>query len=179
MSEELRRARRIAFAAAFAALLAIASYVSFGLPLTDVPFTLQTLVVMLAGAVLGPGLGALSVVVYLLLGAMGVPVFASGSSGLGVLFGPLGGYLISWPIAAAIAGVLAQRGYFLRVVGMVLALAVIYAFGIAGLHLSQGTGWTAAFWAGAAPFFPLDLIKLLIAAAIAPPLRRLVVRQAH
>ena len=173
MSEDLRRARRVAYAAAFAALLAVASYVSFALPLTDVPFTLQVLVVVLAGLVLGPGLGALSVLVYLLLGAVGVPVFAAGSAGLGVILGPLGGYLVSWPVAAAIAGLGRGRSPLGRLVPALLALCVIYLGGIAGLHLSQGMAWNAAFFAGAAPFLPFDVAKVLVAWAIAPALTRL------
>ncbi len=172
MSEDLRRARRVAYAAAFAALLAVASYVSFALPLTDVPFTLQVLVVVLAGLVLGPGLGALAILVYLLLGALGVPVFAAGSAGLGVILGPLGGYLLSWPLAAAIAGLGRGRGPVLRLLPVLAALLVIYAGGISGLHLSQGMGWRAAFFAGAAPFLPFDLLKVLVAWAIAPALAR-------
>lgn len=171
--EELQRARRIAFAAAFAALLAIASYVSFSLPLTDVPFTLQVLVVLLAGAVLGPGLGVLSIVVYLLLGAFGVPVFASGSAGLGVLFGPLGGYLLSWPFAAALAGAFRGRGYIGRLAGMTMGMLVIYIGGMIGLHLAQGVPWHTAFLVGALPFLPFDFLKAVVAAAIAPSLYRL------
>ncbi len=173
MSEELRRARRVAYAAAFAALLAVASYVSFALPLTDVPFTLQVFVVTLAGLVLGPGLGALSILVYLLLGAIGVPVFAGGTAGLAVILGPLGGYLLSWPLAAAIAGLGKGRGGFWRLVPALAGLAVIYLGGITGLHSEQGMGWAAAFFAGAAPFLPFDALKVLVAWAIAPGLARL------
>ncbi len=173
MHEDLGRARRVAYAAAFAALLAVASYVSFALPLTDVPFTLQVLVVVLAGLVLGPGLGALAILVYLLLGALGVPVFAAGSAGLGVILGPLGGYLLSWPLAAAVAGLGRGRGALLRLVPVLAALAAVYAGGVTGLHISQGMGWRAAFLAGAAPFLPFDLVKVLVAWAIAPALWRL------
>ncbi len=173
MSEDLRRARRVAYAAAFAALLAVASYVSFALPLTDVPFTLQVLVVVLAGLVLGPGLGALSILVYLLLGAVGVPVFAAGSAGLGVIMGPLGGYLLSWPVAAAIAGLGRGRAPLARLLPALLALCVIYAGGITGLHFGQGMGWRAAFLAGAVPFLPFDAIKVVVAWVIAPALTRL------
>ena len=173
MPEEIRRARRLAEAAAFAALLAVASYVSFTLPLTDVPFTLQVFVVLLAGAVLGPGAGALSVLVYLLLGALGAPVFAAGSGGLGVLLGPLGGYLLSWPLAAAAAGLGHRRGPALRLLWLIAALALVYLGGVAGLHLGQGIGWRAAVLAGALPFLPFDVLKALVVWALAPQLERL------
>ena len=177
MSEEYRRARRIAYTAAFAALLAIASYVSFGLPFTDVPFTLQVLVVLLAGLVLGPGLGALSVVLYIALGAVGAPVFAGGAAGIGVVLGPLGGYILSWPFAAAIAGATAQRGLWARLLGVLGGIAVIYLGGVTGLHLAQGVTWRNGVLLGALPFLPFDLLKGIVAALIAPPLRRLAQQQ--
>ncbi len=177
MSEEYRRARRIAYAAAFAALLAVASYVSFTLPLTDVPFTLQVLVVLLAGLVLGPGLGALSVVLYIVLGAVGVPVFAGGAAGIGVIIGPFGGYILAWPFAAAISGALGQRGIALRLLGAALGIVVIYAGGVTGLHIAQGATWHNAVLLGAIPFLPVDLVKGIVAALIAPPLRRLALQQ--
>ncbi len=177
MTEEYRRARRIAYAAAFAALLAVASYVSFAIPLTDVPFTLQVLVVLLAGFVLGPGLGALSVVLYIVLGAIGVPVFAGGAAGIGVVVGPLGGYIVSWVLAAALAGWLGQRGLLLRLVAVVLGVAVIYLGGVTGLHIAQGVSWRNGVLVGALPFLPFDLLKGVVAALIAPALRRLALQQ--
>lgn len=177
MSEEYLRARRIAYAAAFAALLAVASYVSFAIPLTDVPFTLQVLVVLLAGFVLGPGLGALSVVLYIVLGAVGVPVFAGGAAGIGVVLGPLGGYIISWVFAAALAGWLGQRGLALRLVAVVAGVAVIYMGGVTGLHIAQGVSWRNGVLVGAVPFLPFDLVKGVVAALIAPQLRRLALQQ--
>ncbi|MDA8345628.1 MAG: biotin transporter BioY [Thermaerobacter sp.] len=177
MSEEYRRARRIAYAAAFAALLAVASYVSFALPITDVPFTLQVLVVLLAGLVLGPGLAAISIVLYMVLGAIGVPVFAGGAAGIGVLLGPLGGYIIGWPFAAAIAGAFAKRGLALRLFGAALGIICVYAFGVTGLHVVQGVPWRNAVFAGALPFLPFDALKGVVAALIAPPLRRLAMQQ--
>lgn len=177
MSQEYRRARRIAYAAAFAALLAVASYVSFSLPLTDVPFTLQVLIVLLAGFVLGPGLAALSIILYIVLGAAGVPVFAGGGAGIGVVLGPLGGYIIGWPFAAALAGVFAERGLWGRLLGAFLGIVCVYAFGVTGLHLVQGVPWRTAVLLGAAPFLPFDALKGVIAALIAPPLRRMALQQ--
>jgi biotin transport system substrate-specific component len=178
MSEEYRRAQRIAYAAAFAALLAVASYVSFALPFTDVPFTLQVLVVLLAGFVLGPGLAALSVVLYIVLGAVGVPVFAGGEAGIGVVLGPLGGYIVGWPFAAAIAGSFARRGVALRLLGAALGIVCVYAFGVTGLHLAQGVPWRSAVLVGALPFVAFDALKGIVAALIAPPLRRLAAEEA-
>ena len=87
------------------AVTAVAAQIA--IPTPPVPFTLQVLAVLLSGLVLGPRHGALAQAVYLLVGTVGVPVFAEFSGGLGVILGPTGGYLISYPIAAAVAGLAA------------------------------------------------------------------------
>src|SRR5215213_5913241 len=111
------------------------------IPTPPVPFTLQVLAVLLSGLVLGPRHGALVQAVYLLVGAVGVPVFAQFSGGLGVILGPTGGYLISYPIAAAVAGLAApavaggarRRALIWGLVWGYAGLAVIYALGVAWL----------------------------------------------
>lgn len=173
LSAELARARGLALAAAFVALLAAASYVSLTLPFTDVPFTLQVLVVVLAGVVLGPRLGFLSMLLYLLLGAVGVPVFAGGSAGIGAILGPFGGYLIAMPLAALTAGALRGDGYLRHLLAMIAALLVIYLGGALGLHLVDGASWRSAFLLGVLPFIGWDALKIAVGAAIAEPLRRL------
>src|SRR5690349_24604059 len=94
----------------FAIALAAASQVAIPLPLTPIPITLQPLVVVLAGLMLGPAAGAASMVLYLAAGAAGLPVFAPfGAPGIARFFGPTGGYLIAYPAAAFVAGALARR----------------------------------------------------------------------
>src|ERR687897_3048574 len=90
--------------ALMAAVTAVAAQIAVPLPFSPVPFTLQVLAVILSGLLLGPRYGALAQAIYLLIGAVGVPVFAQFKGGLGVLLGPTGGYLLSYPIAAAVAG---------------------------------------------------------------------------
>ena len=97
------------FAALFAALTAAVSPIKIPLGFTPVPITLQTLMVLLSGALLGAYLGALSQFLYLLVGALGLPVFAGGSFGLGAILGPTGGYLMSYPIAAFVVGFIYQK----------------------------------------------------------------------
>src|SRR3989338_7427809 len=99
----------LVFAALFAALLAAVAWFKIPLPFTPVPITLQTLVVLLSGAVLGPYYGALSMILYLIVGAIGLPVFAGGGSGIGALLGPTGGYLFSYPVAAFVIGKLLEK----------------------------------------------------------------------
>lgn len=106
---EKERLRGMVFAALFAALTGAVAWFKIPLPFTPVPITLQTLVVLLSGAMLGSYYGALAMIIYLILGAIGLPVFAGGSSGFGALFGPTGGYLLSYPIAAFIIGKMLER----------------------------------------------------------------------
>lgn len=159
------------FAALFAALTAAVSPIKIPLGFTPVPITLQTLMVLLAGALLGANLGALSQILYVLVGALGLPVFAGGGSGFGALFGPTGGYLFGFIAAAYAVGKIVERAkkpkYLQIVIAMLVGTLVIYVFGVVGgliateLPLSQIlVGWVLPFIIG-------DIIKLAVAAVIA------------
>jgi len=169
----------------FAALTAAAAQISVPLPFTQVPFTFQPTVVLLSGLVLGPRLGAASQALYLAAGVAGLPVFAASATlppGAWRLLGPTAGYLLSYPLAAFVAGALARRGfdrrYLTSVLAMALGLVVIYACGT--LWLAYGTfgrtavGLSSAIAAGVAPFVLADIVKLAAAAGIVPGLWRLV-----
>ncbi len=140
-------------------------------PLLPVPLTLQTLGVLFTGAVLGGRRGALALLLYVAEGAVGLPVFASGASGVAYMLGPTGGYLIGFVFAAGVVGLLAERGWDRRLVWTMLAMAVgnlvIYAFGVAWLALVLGDLWNALIQ-GMLIFIPGDLIKLAIAALALP-----------
>ncbi|MFB6070529.1 MAG: biotin transporter BioY [Halanaeroarchaeum sp.] len=163
-------------AAVFAALTGAFAYVSFPHPLTTVPVTLQVLGVFLAGIFLGPVWGFASMAIYLAAGAVGAPVFAFGAAGAGVLVGKLGGYLWSYPIAAALLGAVVHGTDGLRdptdvslarvVGGMVLATAVIYAFGTVGFAVVGDVGLLEAFALAAAPFVPVEALKMAAAVGI-------------
>ena len=142
-------------------------------PFSPVPITGQTLGVLLIGALYGPWRGALCLLAYLGEGAAGLPVFAGGASGWAVLVGPTGGYLIAFPVAAAIVGLLVQplRGVlsgWRAVPGLLIGTIVIYLIGVPGLALSTGMGLPTAISKGILPFIPGDLIKVAIAAAVLP-----------
>ena len=166
---------RVALMAAFTAVAA-----QITIPLEPVPFTLQVLAVVLTGLLLGPRYGALAMGIYLLLGAVGVPVFAQFSGGLGVLFRETGGYLLAYPLAAALAGMAAgvianaprRRGLIVGFLWGSAALAVIYALGATWLAILAGLSPAAALAAGVLPFVVFDLIKVglatLVAVAVAP-----------
>lgn len=106
---ERTKLKGMVFAALFAALTAAVAWFKIPLPFTPVPITLQTLAVLLSGAMLGSYYGALSMMIYLALGALGLPVFAGGSSGIGALLGPTGGYLFSYPIASFVIGKMLEK----------------------------------------------------------------------
>ena len=161
------------------ALTAAAAQISIPLPFTQVPFTFQPVVVLLAGLTLGSRLGMASQVLYLALGIAGLPVFAASATlppGALRLLGPTGGYLMAYPFAAMLTGYLAERGadrrYATSFVAMLAGLAVIYAFGAAWLGLSVGLSQAVAL--GIAPFVLADVVKLLAAAGVLPTLWKIV-----
>jgi biotin transport system substrate-specific component len=159
--------RELAVAALFTALLSVSAYVA--IPVGSVPFTLQVYVVLLAGMMLGPRLGALSVVAYLVLGLV-APVYAGGTSGLGALFGPTGGYLLGFVTAAVVVGLVAHRpdARLPRLLGASLAgLATIYALGACWLALQLHLTPAAAVASGVAPFIWIDVLKAIAAALTA------------
>ena len=166
------------------ALTAAAAQVSVPLPFTPVPFTFQPMVVLLAGLAVGPRLAAASQVLYLAIGAAGLPVFAASPllpPGALRLLGPTGGYLLAYPLAACVTGYLAQRGFDRRYVTSVLAMGaglfIVYAGGATWLAFfarldsaSVAIGFRAALMTSVLPFIAADILKLLLAAGIVPAL---------
>ena len=158
-------------AAGFALALAAAAQVAIPIPGTPVPVTLQPMVVVLAGLMLGPTLGAASMALYLALGAVGLPVFAPvGAPGLARLFGPTGGYLIAFPFAAFAVGHVARRfpKFLGRWAAAMLGMVVIFVGGLSQLAILTGSGAQAIAF-GITPFAAFDILKALVAAAIARP----------
>jgi biotin transport system substrate-specific component len=159
-------------------LTAAAAQVSVPLPFTPVPLTLQPMVVLLGGAALGPRLGMMSQILYLVAGIAGLPVFAASATlpqGPLRLLGPTGGYLMSYPFAAWLTGWLAARGfdrrYFTSLFAMAGGLAIIFACGVTWLAWFARplpVGLSAALATGLYPFFPVDVVKICIASAILP-----------
>ena len=157
----------IARSAVFAALIAGGAFVA--IPVGAVPVTLQVFFVLLAGMILGPRLAALAVVAYLVLG-LAAPVYAAGTSGIGVLLGPTGGYLSAFVPAVLVVGWLAGRRE--PTVAWLLAsglagLAPIYALGAPWLAVQLDMGVSATVSAGVLPFVAVDVVKAGFAAAVA------------
>ncbi len=165
-------ARRIAYISVFAALTAVGAMVSIPLPFSSIPFTLQVLFVLLSGLVLGPVDGALSQIVYLLMGAVGLPVFAGFSGGLGIILGKSGGYLVGFVFASFFVGLLGKTTNFVRLyLVSVLGLLLIYLFGALQLSLVMALGFKKAVIVGVLPFIPFDLVKAAMAVFVALRLR--------
>lgn len=148
--------------------VALLSQVVIPLPFTPVPVTGQTLAVLLVGALLGSKRGASSLLVYVVSGMMGLPVFSTGTAGLARLAGPTGGYLVGFVAAAFLVGLLCERWVSRRPAALLLVLAigsaVIYLFGVSWLAGYVGAEKSLAL--GLMPFIPGDLLKISLAAVI-------------
>lgn len=172
-------AKDIAFVALFVSLMAVCSWISVP---AAVPFTMQTFAVFLTSALIGGRLGTITVIVYLLLGATGVPVFAGFSGGISELLGPSGGYLIGFVFSALVmwAAESVSDGSFRSVtVSMVPALLICYAFGTAWFVIvytktSGSIGIGAALSMCVLPYIIPDVLKIFLASALARKLRPLI-----
>jgi biotin transport system substrate-specific component len=165
--------RGMVYASLFGALTAVGAYII--IPLPPVPVTLQTLFLGLAGLLLGGRLAALSQVVYLLLGIIGLPVFAGGKAGLGVLLGPTGGYLIGFVAAAFVIGKLAalraRPGFAWLCLCLTAGAAIVYLLGVLQLSLVARLAPLKALMVGVLPFLVGDVVKIILAALIALRIR--------
>ena len=153
------------------------------IPHQPVPYTFQTLAVILAGGLLGSRNGFLSMMLYLILGLVGMPVFAGGGFGLVKLIGPTGGYLLSFPVAAFLVGSLVSYqpaiissksvlSYAWTMGAMMCGLLVVFAMGTIQLNLVYFHNWALAIQSGFLIFSPWDVLKLVAATTICRELRR-------
>jgi len=151
-----------------ASILTISAYISIPLPITSVPFTLQSLFLMVIALSMPISISFPSVGLYLLLGAIGLPVFSNGTSGLIVLFGPTGGYLFGFLLSTLVIGYIKEKleyffGYlFASILG---GIGIVYALGVLGLMLVLGISFDKAMTIGVIPFLPLDLIKAFVSSS--------------
>ncbi|MEL6868529.1 MAG: biotin transporter BioY [Pseudomonadota bacterium] len=161
--------RQWALIALFVVMIGVAARLSFALPGSDVPQTAQTVAVLVAGGVLGLSNASLCLILYLAIGALGAPIFAGGSSGAAVLFGPTGGYLAGFWLAACALGYLRDRGWLqTSVFAPVLAAGAghVLIVGLGALLLSFSVGLPAAWFNGVQPFLIGALAKSVIAGVI-------------
>ena len=161
---------QLVMTAMMAAVICLLAPLSIPLPGSLVPISLGTFAVYLTACLLGPGRGAVSVLLYLVLGLVGMPVFSGYSSGPGVLLGPTGGYLIGYIPLVIICGICFKKGTprWVMIFGAVLATFVLYVIGTVWLMVSARLTLPAALMAGMIPFIPGDLFKIIVTVLAGP-----------
>lgn len=174
---ESRTGRRVLAVALGAATVAVAAQITVPLAFGPVPMTLSPLAVLIVGGVLGPRGGVSALVTYLVLGVVGLPVFAGGLAGAVWLIGPTGGYLLAFPVAAGVSGYLArERGWVGALLGAVAGMVVIHLGGLAQLTVITGDLGNA-LRLGTLPFLAGDVVKVALAtfgvSMLGPAIRRL------
>jgi biotin transport system substrate-specific component len=166
-----RSSAKVALACLFAALACVGAYITLPLPISPVPLVLTNLFAILGGLLLGPVWGSLSVLLYLVIGALGFPVFSGGRGGLAHLAGPTSGYLVGYLVGALLAGLIARkRGLLRSVIGSILGFASVLAIGATALKLFNGLSWGKAIAVGILPFVIGDGIKAALTAIVATKL---------
>ncbi|MBR1865060.1 MAG: biotin transporter BioY [Lachnospiraceae bacterium] len=156
------------------AFISVSSYIVIPLPFTTASITGQTLAVNLVALVLEPGEAFFTLVCYWLLGLVGAPVFAGGTSGPGKMFGPTGGYYIGFVIAAVAIAFLKGKKYNMvrySLIAVLIGIPVIDGLGLIWMKFIGGMTWKAAFVGAVLPFIPLDIVKCIAAALLAKPIR--------
>ena len=167
MTSQQLKLRMMIVTALFAAIIGVLAQMNIPLPL--VPITGQTLAIGLAATILGSRFGTLSVVLYLIIGATGVPVFAEMSGGISKLVGPTGGYLVGFLPAAFLIGLYMEKTSFTfknAMIANTIGMLVTLIFGTAWLKIAAGLTWTAAIAGGFTPFIIVGLIKAALASWI-------------
>ena len=169
--------KRITQIALVTAIVCILGPISFPIAISEVPVSLGILGIFLAVIILGMVDGTISIILYILLGFVGLPVFAGFTSGVTKLAGPTGGYIVGYVFLALIAGFFLdhfRRKIPFAVIGMVLGTAVCYAFGTAWLAHGLGITFFAALGVGVLPYIPFDLAKMIIALLVGIPVYKAV-----
>lgn len=158
----MKNLRFLIFSSLFAILISIGSYIYIPLPFTPVPLTFQLFFVLLSGIFLGPFYGGLSVLIYLILGAIGFPVFAGGGAGLGYLLGKTGGYLFGFLLSPIIVGNIFKLNKKLLLISIFSGIFIVHLLGILYLSKLLSLNLFKAFIIGSLPFIPIDIIKGLL-----------------
>ncbi|MGA2780613.1 MAG: biotin transporter BioY [Smithella sp.] len=173
MAADKTSIKGLVYAALFGALTAAGAFIV--IPLPPVPITAQTFFLNIAAVLLGGQLGAVSQLIYVMLGVVGIPVFAGGKAGLGVILGPTGGYLLGFIIAAFVIGMVNRMrksaGVFWHIFSMLIGMLIIYFLGSLQLSLVAKMSFHKALAVGVVPFIPGDIIKILLAAIISSQLK--------
>ena len=166
--------RMTVLASLFTVLIIVGGYVTF--PIGPVPIVLSDFFMLLTGLLLGAGWGSAAVGLYLLLGFLGFPVFAGGAAGLGILFGPTGGFLIGFMICVWVEGWIAagtKPAFWKDLLAAVTGTVVLYGCGVPWLKIILKLSWPKALALGLAPFVLGAVLKVIVALAVVPAVRPL------
>ncbi|WP_019155654.1 biotin transporter BioY [Robertmurraya massiliosenegalensis] len=177
MNKERLKLRSMIVTALFAAIIGILAQITIPLPL--VPITGQTLAIGLAATILGAKYGTLSVLLYLIIGSAGVPVFAEFSAGISKLIGPTGGFLVGFIPAAFIMGIYMEKlGFTFKnaIIANIIGMIITLLFGTSWLKISAELSWTAAFTSGFTPFLIVGVMKAVLASWIGIVVRKRLIR---
>jgi biotin transport system substrate-specific component len=174
----LQRTKKLILSSLFAAITALLAQFSFPLPFSPVPLTGQTFAVFLTGALLGKCWGAVSLLIYILLGAAGLPVFHNAQGGLHIILGPTGGFLWGFVLGTCLLGKFVDKrdSYPAMLLGMFFCLLTYFSLGTLQLAYIAGLDLRQALMMGVLPFLPLDLVKLFAAAHLSFAVKRRLVR---
>ncbi|MBE5864329.1 MAG: biotin transporter BioY [Lachnospiraceae bacterium] len=167
--------KEMAVTAVMTAILCILGPWAIQIPVSPVPISLCSMGIYFVLYVLGMKLGTLSVLLYVLLGTFGLPVFTNFSGGFGKLLGPTGGYIIGYLFLAIICGFFLWRfpeRFVFHILGFILGTCVLYLFGTLWLQYQLSLSFPAALMAGVIPYIPGDVVKLILAIAVATPLKK-------
>lgn len=172
--------KELIICAMFASITAILAQIAMPLPFSTVPFTMQVFAVTIGGVILGAKKGFITQVIYILLGAIGMPVFTQMSGGAGIIFGYTGGFIMAFPIMALLIGYISEKYNNIGaiMISMILALAIDYTIGTLWYSFVAGVGFMEGFMLCVAPFILVDLVKVGLATTIGINIKKRIKREA-
>lgn len=152
----------------FASITSILAQISIPLPFTTVPLTMQVFAVVLCGLMLGPKLGLITQIIYILLGAVGMPVFAQMSGGIAAIVGPTGGFILAFPLMALVVGYFSKKydSIIMIVTGMILSLIICYTIGTLQFSIIMKMSFIEGLKLCVIPFILVDLVKIGLATSV-------------
>lgn len=175
MNSSVSKTAEMTKIALLVAMNCVSAYIVIPLPFSLSPIALQTMFVNLVAFLLTPRQTFMTMLVYILIGLAGIPVFTGGTAGPAKLFGPTGGYIFGFMVAAVLIALLRGSEYSFKrysIIGVGVGIPVIYLLGALQLKFVTGMNWQAAVVTGVLPFVPLDVVKCLAAAFLAGPIHR-------
>lgn len=165
--------------AMFASITAILAQIAIPIPFSTVPLTMQVFAVTISGVILGAKKGFISQVIYILLGAIGMPVFAQMSGGAGIIFGYTGGFIIAFPLMALLIGFISEKYNSISIImiAMIGALIINYTIGTLWYSFVAGVGFMEGFMVCVVPFILVDLVKVGLAATVGLTIKKRIKRE--